>query len=102
MEEQGQESELYTAGIMSKGNYTSSRVAGSGLTGGTEVNGTIVVPDGYAGISGEIVKDRGGYIHLSLFGGIESRQFLQAGTRSFLSCGFIGFGSVVDTRTHPS
>jgi len=34
------ESELYSMGILSKGKYATSRVAGPGLTGGMDVNGS--------------------------------------------------------------
>ena len=34
------ESELYSMGILSKGRYATSRVAGPGLTGGMDVNGS--------------------------------------------------------------
>ena len=46
MQRQGEESEMYSAGILSNGNYSASRVAGSGLTGGTDVNGTGMISIG--------------------------------------------------------
>ena len=51
------------------------------------------MPAEHTGLSGEIVKDGGDHTHLSLFGGIESRQFLQAVKRS--SCLVVSLDSVL-------
>jgi hypothetical protein len=59
MEKQGQESELYSAGILSKGSYTASWVAGSGLTGGTEINGTGMMSFGSQTIGNDSMRSYG-------------------------------------------
>jgi hypothetical protein len=40
IQEQEEESELYSMGILKKGMFVASRVVGPGLTGGTDVNGS--------------------------------------------------------------
>jgi len=40
IQEQEEESELYSMGILNKGMYAASRVVGPGLTGGLDVNGS--------------------------------------------------------------
>ncbi|MFH0966992.1 MAG: hypothetical protein V1862_04830 [Methanobacteriota archaeon] len=59
MEKQDQESELYTDGILSKGNYTATRVALSGLTGGTEVNVTGMISFGSQTVGNDSMRSYG-------------------------------------------
>ncbi len=60
MEKQAaQKSELYTAGILNKGTYTTSRIIGESLTGGTEVNGSGMLDFGSHTVGNNTMRSRG-------------------------------------------
>ncbi len=54
-----QKSEMYTAGILNKGNYTTSRIIGNGLTGGTQVNGSGMLDFGSQTVDNTTMGSRG-------------------------------------------
>ncbi|HWQ65257.1 MAG TPA: hypothetical protein VN372_00125 [Methanospirillum sp.] len=53
------ESELYSMGILSKGRYTTSRVAGPGLTGGMDVNGSGMMSFGFHMVGNSTMRSSG-------------------------------------------
>ncbi|MDD1730080.1 MAG: hypothetical protein LUQ50_13545 [Methanospirillum sp.] len=55
----GKESDLYTVGMLQNGSYEISRVVGSGLTGGTVVNGSSMVGFGSQTNGNTTQKTRG-------------------------------------------
>ncbi|PKL60174.1 MAG: hypothetical protein CVV33_04040 [Methanomicrobiales archaeon HGW-Methanomicrobiales-4] len=75
MEKQAaQRSEMYAAGILNKGTYTSSRVLGTGLTGGTDVNGSGMLDFG-SRIGGNTPVGSRGFVA----GNMTVRDFLKFG-----------------------
>lgn len=50
---------MYVAGILNKGTYTTSRIIGSGLTGGTEVNGSGMLDFGSQTVGNNTMRSRG-------------------------------------------
>lgn len=71
-----QDSELFTLGILNKGVYAASRVAGSGLTGGTEVNGSGMMSFGSQVIGNDTMRSSG-----FVSGNMTIRDFVRYGGR---------------------
>lgn len=71
-----QESELYSAGILNKGTYTTSRVIGPGLTGGLEVNGSGMMSFGSQKVGNSTMRSYG-----FTAGNMTLRDFVQYGGR---------------------
>ena len=71
-----QESELYSAGILNKGTYTTSRVVGPGLTGGLEVNGSGMMSFGSLKVGNSTMRSNG-----FAAGNMTLRDFVKYGGR---------------------
>ncbi len=56
---QEEESELYSMGILNKGNYAASQVVGPGLTGGLDVNGSGMMSFGSQKIGNDTLRSSG-------------------------------------------
>ncbi|MDD1729255.1 MAG: hypothetical protein LUQ50_09305 [Methanospirillum sp.] len=59
IQEQEEESELYSMGILNKGSYAASRVVGPGLTGGLDVNGSGMMSFGSQKFGNDTLRSSG-------------------------------------------
>ena len=73
---QEEESELYSMGILNKGNYASSRVVGPGLTGGLDVNGSGMMSFGSQKFGNDTLRSSG-----FVSGNLTVRDFVKYGGR---------------------
>ncbi|WP_319578178.1 hypothetical protein [uncultured Methanospirillum sp.] len=71
-----QVSDLYTTGMLQNGSYEISRVVGSGLTGGTVVNGSGMLGFGSQSEGNDTLKTRG-----FVSGNMSVRDFVKYGGR---------------------
>ena len=73
---QEEESELYSMGILNKGNYAASRVVGPGLTGGLDVNGSGMMSFGSQKFGNDTLRSSG-----FVSGNLTVRDFVKYGGR---------------------
>lgn len=76
IQEQEEGSELYSMGILNKGNYASLRVVGPGLTGGLDVNGSGMMSFGSQKFGNDTLRSSG-----FVSGNLTIRDFVKYGGR---------------------